>query len=130
MHTCWVNYLPLIGFSYYYQHDSARLSACPLVIHALLHIGDGIRMAGPVWVYWCFLMERYCGMVQRSVASRLYPYASLNRRILALEQLKTIENKYDLQDRLAAYKRGNKLNPNSVRLSNCEFQLHFLRQVA
>ncbi|KIJ33703.1 hypothetical protein M422DRAFT_106448, partial [Sphaerobolus stellatus SS14] len=60
----------------------------------LLHIVDGIFDAGPVGVYWCFPMERYCGMLQRAVASRLFPYASLNRRILALEQIAVIKTRY------------------------------------
>ncbi|KIJ42793.1 hypothetical protein M422DRAFT_105889, partial [Sphaerobolus stellatus SS14] len=54
------------------------------------HIIDGIKEAGPVWVYWCFVMERYCGMLQRSITSKLYPYANLNLRILELEQINSI----------------------------------------
>ena len=36
----------------YYIHDLTQTSACPLTIHALLHIAWGIRVAGPVWTYW------------------------------------------------------------------------------
>ncbi|KIJ26650.1 hypothetical protein M422DRAFT_272282 [Sphaerobolus stellatus SS14] len=67
---------------YYYCYDEERLSACPLTIHALLHIIDGIFDAGPV------------------AASRLFPYASLNRHILALEQIAVIKTRYNLYQRL------------------------------
>ncbi len=44
----------------YYENDPARLSACPLTIHSLLHIAWGIKVAGPVWTYWAFAMECHC----------------------------------------------------------------------
>ncbi|KAG8764494.1 hypothetical protein FRC12_008072, partial [Ceratobasidium sp. 428] len=34
---------------FYYQHTYERLPACPLTIHALLHIPYYIRMTGPQW---------------------------------------------------------------------------------
>ena len=55
---------------------------CPLTIHALLHIADSIEMVGPVWTYWAFAMERYCGSLQPAIRSRRYPYASLNRYLV------------------------------------------------
>ncbi|KAL1684480.1 hypothetical protein GGG16DRAFT_68216, partial [Schizophyllum commune] len=53
----------------YYQHDSSRVSVCTLNIHALLHIADSIEAMGPVWTYWAFPMERFCGRMQRAVRS-------------------------------------------------------------
>ena len=55
---------------------------CPLTIHALLHIADSIEMVGPVWAYWAFAMERYCGSLQPAIRSRRHPYASLNRYLV------------------------------------------------
>lgn len=40
--------------SIYYQHDPNRLSACPVTVHALLHIADSIEEMGPIWTYWAF----------------------------------------------------------------------------
>ncbi|KAF9038182.1 hypothetical protein BJ165DRAFT_1353146 [Panaeolus papilionaceus] len=34
----------------YYENNPDRVSACPLTIHALLHIGDSIRENGPPWL--------------------------------------------------------------------------------
>jgi hypothetical protein len=58
----------LIGWCCYpcrifYQYNKSRLSTCPLTIHALLHITDGIDAAGPVWCYWSFAMEQFCGTI-------------------------------------------------------------------
>lgn len=85
----------------YYQHEPSRLSACPLTIHALLHIADGIVTAGPVWAYWAFPMERFCGLLQPAIRSRRYPYASLNRYLLDKARLEHIKLTYDLSAVLA-----------------------------
>src|SRR5712664_1171904 len=55
--------------SLYYQHDPERLPACPLTIHALLHIPDQIRWMGPCWTTWAFPIERQCGYFQYSIQS-------------------------------------------------------------
>ncbi|KAI0326297.1 hypothetical protein GY45DRAFT_1259252 [Cubamyces sp. BRFM 1775] len=84
----------------YYQGDPARLSTCPLTIHALLHIADSIMAAGPVWTSWAFPMERYCGSLQRSIRSRRFPFASLNRYVLDKARLTQVKHIYDLGDAL------------------------------
>ncbi|KAI0770690.1 hypothetical protein C8Q74DRAFT_1202285 [Fomes fomentarius] len=75
----------------YYQYNPQRLSACPLTIHALLHIADSIEKAGPVWASWAFPMERYCGALQPAIRSRRSPYASLNRHLLDRARLTHIK---------------------------------------
>ena len=85
----------------YYQCKTERLSACPLTIHALLHIADSIKTIGPVWAYWAYPMERYCGYLQRAIQSRRFPNASLNRFIAEKAQLDQIANLYDIADVLA-----------------------------
>jgi hypothetical protein len=64
----------------------------------LLHIADTIMDAGPVWVYWVFVMERLCGQLQRSVTSRRQPYSSMNMWAIEWEQLKIIRNQFGLSD--------------------------------
>ncbi|KAF8955507.1 hypothetical protein BDZ97DRAFT_1663982 [Flammula alnicola] len=79
----------------YYQHNPGRLSACPLTIHALLHIADHIKAVGPVWCYWAFPMERYCGRLQPALRSRRFPYATLDRYVVddaQLTQIKVVHN--------------------------------------
>jgi hypothetical protein len=85
----------------FYQHNLSRLSTCPFSIHALLHIADRIESAGPVWCYWAFAMERFCGAVGQHVKNRRNPYASLNRRAQDLAQLQLIKLKYGLMDELS-----------------------------
>ena len=82
----------------YYQHQFHRLPACTMPVHALLHIADDIRQAGPVWCYWAFAMERYCGLLANSTKSRRDPFISLSRRIRDIEELKLIRLKYNLTD--------------------------------
>jgi hypothetical protein len=85
----------------YYQNKPERLSACPLTIHALLHIADSIKAAGPVWCYWAFPMERFCGSLQPAIRSRRHPYTSLDRFICESSQLRQIANVYDIAGVLA-----------------------------
>ncbi|RPD71195.1 hypothetical protein L226DRAFT_547468 [Lentinus tigrinus ALCF2SS1-7] len=85
----------------YYQHDPSRLSACPLTIHALLHIADSILETGPVWTAWAFPMERYCGALQPAIRSRRFPYSSLNRYVLDRARLTHLKVIYGLYDTLS-----------------------------
>lgn len=82
-----------------YQNDINRVSACPVTVHSLLHVADGIEAAGPVWVYWAFVMERYCGFLKHSgVWNRRNPYKSLDQRVLNVSRLHILKLKYGLMD--------------------------------
>ncbi|KAG6837151.1 hypothetical protein H0H93_013741 [Arthromyces matolae] len=85
----------------YYEHDVERLSACPVTVHALLHIADSIKSAGPVWCYWAYPMERYCGQLQPTIKSRRFPYASIDRYVTEEAQLTQIKVTHDLFEKLA-----------------------------
>lgn len=82
----------------YYQHDPLRLSTCTVTVHALLHIADSIVALGPVWAYWAFPMERYCGLIRPAIKSRRHPDASLERYIVECAQLTQISLLYNLQE--------------------------------
>ncbi|KAJ7131920.1 hypothetical protein C8R46DRAFT_924112 [Mycena filopes] len=84
----------------YYQYSPSRLSACPLTIHALLHIADGIEATGPVWAYWAFPMERFCGRLQPCIKSRRFPFASIDGHVVAMAQLSIIKVKNSIDLRL------------------------------
>ncbi|KAJ6521755.1 hypothetical protein B0H19DRAFT_1277057 [Mycena capillaripes] len=84
----------------YYQYSPDRLSACPLTIHALLHIADGIEAAGPVWAYWAFPMERFCGRLQPCIKSRRYPFASIDGHVVATAQLAVIKVKHACENQI------------------------------
>jgi Transposase family tnp2 len=86
---------------FYYQNSPKRVSTCPLTIHALLHIADGIKAMGPVWAYWAFPMERFCGKLLRCIKSRRHPFANLDSYITAVTQLTQIENRYNAHQHLA-----------------------------
>jgi hypothetical protein len=85
----------------YYQHSPDRVSTCPVTIHALLHIADGIEMMGPVWAYWAFPMERFCGKILRCIKSRRYPFSNIDSYLTAVAQLNQIKNRYNAHDQLA-----------------------------
>ncbi|KAJ7029445.1 hypothetical protein C8F04DRAFT_962791 [Mycena alexandri] len=82
----------------YYQYSPDRLSACPLTIHALLHIVDGIVAVGPVWAYWAFPMERFCGRLQPCIKSRRFPFASIDGHVVATAQLAIIKVQHGCDD--------------------------------
>ncbi|KAG8764402.1 hypothetical protein FRC12_008110 [Ceratobasidium sp. 428] len=85
---------------FYYRNVRSRLAACTLPVHALLHVADDIEAMGPVWCYWAFPMERFCGAIARANKSRRYPYSSINRHVLQLSQLSHIKHSYDLAEEL------------------------------
>ncbi|KDQ52461.1 hypothetical protein JAAARDRAFT_138848 [Jaapia argillacea MUCL 33604] len=87
--------------SFYYQGQPSRLSACPLTIHALLHIADSIEASGPVWTSWAFPMERYCGHLQPAIKSRRFPYACIDRHVLHSARLVQIKLVYNLRQELS-----------------------------
>ncbi|KAF9790962.1 hypothetical protein BJ322DRAFT_1104608 [Thelephora terrestris] len=86
----------------FYQCDPERISTCPVTVHSLLHVANGIETAGPVWAYWSFVMERYCGFLKRDgVRNRRKPYASLDNRVRHVAQLNTTKIRYHLVDLLS-----------------------------
>jgi hypothetical protein len=88
---------------YYFQHDINRLSTCTLTIHALLHIPEDIRNCGPVWTYWCFVMERLCGILLRAVKSKLNPWGALAQRAKRISQIQLLNIQYSLWDVLRPF---------------------------
>jgi hypothetical protein len=87
----------------YYQYEDDSISACPLTIHTLLHIADGIKLMGPVWVYWAFAMERSCGKLARMIKSWRFPFANLDNQVLAQAQLLHIVSHHNIHDQLALW---------------------------
>ena len=84
------------------QGNPERISTCPVTLHSLLHVADGIEAAGPVWAYWAFVMERFCGFSKRDgVRSRKNPYASLDARVRHIAQLNTTKIRYNLVNLLS-----------------------------
>ncbi|KAJ6459013.1 hypothetical protein C8R45DRAFT_913204 [Mycena sanguinolenta] len=81
---------------FYYQYEESRLCACTLPVHALLHIAQDIRNMGPMWCFWAFVMERFCGSLVPAVKSRKHPFASLAHRIRDVAQLTQIKLLYGL----------------------------------
>lgn len=86
--------------SYYFCNKPNRLAVCTLPLHALLHIANNIEAMGPVWCYWAFPMERFCGLLLRANKSWRYPYSSINRQVLQLSQLLQIKLIYGLTKEL------------------------------
>ena len=108
--------------SLYYQHNPERLLACPLTIHALLHIPDQIRWMGPCWTTWAFPIERQCGYFQRSIKSRRNPYANMDQHLTDLSQLQQIKVLYNLTDEQLG-KPPKVLSSRTKRLEDCKSRL-------
>ncbi|EKM48750.1 uncharacterized protein PHACADRAFT_108338 [Phanerochaete carnosa HHB-10118-sp] len=89
---------------YYYQYDLARLAVCVLTLHALLHFADSIEAVGPLWAYWAFPMERFCGVVQRHIKSRRFPFASIDTFIVGVARLSHLGVRFNIVQELALKK--------------------------
>jgi hypothetical protein len=100
-------YVPYLGKSHqepcavslcsiYFQNDVDRMSICPLAIHALLHIAPGIKFCGPVWCYWAFPMDLYCGSPQPGIRSLRFPWVSIDRYLIETAQLTQIKTIYNI----------------------------------
>src|SRR5260221_4767615 len=108
--------------SFYYQHKPERLPACPLTIHALLHIPDQIRWMGPCWTTWAFPIERQCGYFQHSIQSRQNLYVSMDQHLTDLSQLRQIKALYNLTDeQLGILPKNPSLR--TKRLEDCKSRL-------
>jgi hypothetical protein len=103
----------------YYRGDPARLSACPITIHGLLHIADSIVAAGPVWCSWAFPMERFCGVLQRAVKGRRFVWASIANVVLQQAQLAHVRNKFNLFGDHAISLRPPP-NSRAIRFADCK----------
>lgn len=103
----------------YYQYKPDRIGVCLVTVHALLHIADSIEFAGPVWAYWAFAMERFCGRLGRAIKSRRHPDASMNTWMLATARLAQAGLRYDMVEEL---KLTRPVNTNCLYFSdeNCK----------
>jgi hypothetical protein len=97
--SCFLHRLNVIP-RYYYNHDPLRVSTCPITVHALLHIASSIQEMGPVWAYWAFPMERFCGDILPNIRSRRYPYKSIDHYVSARAHLSQIKLLYNLHREL------------------------------
>jgi len=80
---------------------------------------------GPVWAYWAFPMERYCGDIGRNIKSRRFPYATINKYITSQAQLTQVTLLYGLHDQLSL--RPPRSGDKDLQLPLCEpFLLYIL----
>ncbi|KIM21216.1 hypothetical protein M408DRAFT_110138, partial [Serendipita vermifera MAFF 305830] len=84
----------------YYRYDMDRISACPLNVHAMIHISNDTRHAGPLSRIWEYVTERFMGQISRSIKSRRYPFAQLSETVKKREQMKLVIAKYGLENEL------------------------------
>ncbi|QRW02701.1 Transposase family tnp2 [Ceratobasidium sp. AG-Ba] len=80
----------------YYQYQPERLPTCPLTIHALLHMVYYIRMTGPLWASWAYVMERICGYFLPAAKNRSQPYIHLDNHVARRAQMHIICHKYNM----------------------------------
>lgn len=100
------NLLTVMGFSrYFYQYTFERLPTCVLTTHAWIHVPDFMEKSGPLWAFWCWVMERCCARLVRGVSSKKHPNASLDRRALEYANLGAIVNANSLQEVLPTFTR-------------------------
>jgi hypothetical protein len=109
----------MLFYSLYYRLDPRCASVCPVTIHALLHIAKDIRISGPVWAYWAFPMECFCGHIQRAIRSRCYPWTEIDNYVKHQSQLRIITLRYNLDDQLNFCRRRRDENMLGHKYPNC-----------
>ena len=88
----------------YYQGDPKCLPVCTLPIHTLLHLADYIKCWGPVWCYWAFPMEQFCGHLKHGGAkSKRFSYKSLDHYLFDWTVLWHLGAIYDLHETLCLH---------------------------
>jgi hypothetical protein len=109
----------------YYQYSPSHLSTCLLTICALLHVIDGMEAAGPVWTYWAFLTEQFCGRLLPKICSRRHSFSNINNSVVASAKLSQIKIVYNLDEELSLCpKKAEALcdsfsHPSSMLLLSC-----------
>lgn len=74
---------------------------------------------GPIWCYWAFPTERFCGSLLPAVKSRKHPYTSLAHRAHDIAQLNQIKLIYNLTEELDLSER-KELELGRQRFQDCE----------
>jgi len=97
-YQCFISVGSSCFYRLYYRYDEDRLPACPLTIHAFIHIPNDTRNAGPLSRIWEFVTERIMGLIGRSIKSKRYPFSQLAKSMKKMEQLKLVAMKYELWD--------------------------------
>ena len=105
----------------YYQGNPKRLPLCTLPIHTLLHLADCIKGWGPVWCYWSYPMERFCGHLKRGgAASKRFPYKSLDHYLFDWTTLWHLGAIYNIRDMLKLEgKQKTRKNENRLEIPGC-----------
>jgi hypothetical protein len=103
----------------YYQSDPQRVGLCLITVHALLHVAPGIRKGGPVWAYWEYAMERFCGRLLPAIKSRRYPWSSLDSFVVTTAQLTVVSLNYNVAEMLQLRAPSRSTAPNVVHPEYC-----------
>jgi hypothetical protein len=69
------------NYRFYFKGDPLRASACPVTVHALLHVADCIEWLGPTWAYWMFATERFCSEIPRVAKNRRLPFEAISKHL-------------------------------------------------
>ncbi|KAK1235307.1 hypothetical protein PQX77_001465 [Marasmius sp. AFHP31] len=60
-----------------------------------------IEAMGPVWAYWAFPTERYCGRLQPAIRSKRYPFANIDNYLISVSHLSQIKIVHGLERELS-----------------------------
>jgi hypothetical protein len=93
-----------------------------------------MEAAGPVWTYWAFPTERFCGRLLPEIRSRRHPFSNIDNFVVASAKLSQIKIVYNLDEELsllpkkAEVLRGSFSHPSCTSMS-CSTQILFLTAV-
>ena len=105
--------------------------ACPITIHALLHVVDGMEAVGLVWTCCAFPMEWFCGRLLPEIHSRHHSFSNIDNFVVASAKLSQIKIVYNLDEELSLCPRkaevlhGSFSHPSCMSMSFCSTQTPF-----
>jgi hypothetical protein len=118
-----------------YQYSPSCLSTCLLTIHALLYVVDGIKAAGPVWTYWEFPTEWFCGRLLPHIHSWCHLFSNIDKFVVSSAKLSQIKIMYNLDEELSLRPKnaealcGSFSHPSCTLVSYCSTQTPFLTTI-
>jgi hypothetical protein len=94
-----------------------------------------MEAAGPVWTYWAFPTERFCGRLLPEIRSRRHPFSNIDNFVVASARLSQIKIVYNLDEELslrpkkAEVQRGSFSHPSCTSSHSSSIQTPFLTAI-
>jgi hypothetical protein len=94
-----------------------------------------MEVAGPVWTYWAFPTEQFCGRLLPHIHSWHHLFSNIDKFVIASAKLSQIKIMYSLDEELSLHPKnaealcGSFSHPSYMSLLSCSTQTPFLTAI-